>query len=145
MDGVHGLLVPAPAHEPRNEHIRTQRQPQEQVDQQPDDRRIIAHRRQGLRPHKPPQDENIRRIEHLLQNADERHRDSEPEQPARQRPVQHIDRTSHNNLPLYNTMYCLTIRKFQFHYSPFPPPRPYLLPILRYARVVAALQTVLWP
>ena len=100
MDGFRGFFQTPAAQTAGNEHIGSQRNSQEQIDHDADDRGIVPHCRQGFRPHIPAQDHDVRCIEHLLQDPDERHRDGKLNQRLRQRAFQHIDLRSSQLLTL---------------------------------------------
>ena len=97
-----GLLEIVRPDEARDDDIGAKRDAHEQVDEQADDRRIIADGRQRLRADKLAEHQDIGRVEELLQDAGhgqwQRKQDHRPDDWS----VQHVD------LQMFPKMHCVS-------------------------------------
>ena len=97
-----GLLEIVRPDEARDDDIGAKRDAHEQVDEQADDRRIVADGRQCFRADELAEHQDIGRVEELLQDAGhgqwQRKQDHRPDDGS----VQHVD------LQMFPKMHCLT-------------------------------------
>ena len=111
MNRFRSFLQPSSAKFPGNQHIGAEGNPQEKINENPNDRCIVAHRGKGLRPNKTAQDHNICSIEHLLQDTNHCNRDCKLKNRSHKGSFQHIDlRSAHLNHPhSQKFLVCLSI------------------------------------
>ena len=91
VDAAAHLVVPPGAQVPGHHHVGAYRQPHKQVNHQINQRRVGAHRRQGLLAGKPAHHHHVGGVEQQLQQAGGHQRQGEEQYFIRQRPIAHVD------------------------------------------------------
>ena len=75
-----------------DDDVGTERDADKEIDEQADNRRVVADGREGICADELTEHQRIRRIEELLQHARERERQGKDNHRPRHRTVQHINR-----------------------------------------------------
>ena len=96
MEGTARLLAAARADVLRDDDIGAERKPEKEAHDEPDDRHVVSHRRHRFRPNEASEHRDIRRIEHLLQDARQGDGQSEDDDLVPKRTFEHIDFSSMN-------------------------------------------------